>query len=98
MAPAAIRQMNVNGIVNDLLDNTDDMNNTGKNQYCKNCSVLNFLHDAIINTEKYTAEEWVDLYLGMKKLFALRPHIDLIVNLRKVEAEATGSEETSTAH
>lgn len=67
MAAAPIRQMYVNGIVSDLLNNTAKMNNTTKNDYSKNCSVLIFLRDAILNTEKYSAEEWNDLYFGLKK-------------------------------
>ena len=46
--------------------------------------MLSCLQEAILNTEKYTLEEWMDFYGGLQSLSALKPHVDLIVRLRKM--------------
>jgi hypothetical protein len=69
-AKAILRRMYVTKIVNDLL--------TEERPF-----ILTQLQDAILNTEQFTLDEWVDLYDGLQRITTLKPHIDLIIKLRK---------------
>jgi len=98
MTSTTIRKGYVNKIVTDLIKSQalhDGVASRG-NGRATNCQVLNLLHEAILNTEKFSLEEWIDLYHGLKKIYALKPHVDLIVNLRLADEEPR--QQSAVAH
>ena len=89
MATAPIQKIYVNRIVNGLLQSQDKMRAgiDGSRNINNNNPVLALLYEAILNAERLTLEEWIDIYYGLKKVHALKPHIDLIINLKKKAAQ-----------
>ena len=75
-------------VTQEELDNLLRINNLISNNESQEKSLLDEIHEAILDSARLSLKEWKNLRIRLKEIEMLIPHIDLIINLKEKKRQS----------